>query len=79
MMAAEQRLRSVNFWSGVTVLCLTIAGALVGIYQLNQVLTDEQQVPLAELNVQGELQYTANEEVRKALTAEPLGSFFTEE
>ena len=61
MMAAEQRLRSVNFWSGVTVLCLTIAGALVGIYQLNQVLTDEQQVPLAELNVQGELQYTADE------------------
>ena len=49
MMAAEQRLRSVNFWSGVTVLCLTIAGALVGIYQLNQVLTDEQQVPLAFL------------------------------
>ncbi|MGM0907055.1 MAG: cell division protein FtsQ/DivIB [Pseudomonadota bacterium] len=77
MMAAEQRLRSVNFWSGVTVLCLTIAGALVGIYQLNQVLTDEQQVPLAELNVQGELQYTANEEVRRALTSEPLGSFFT--
>ena len=28
-MAAEQRLRSVNFWSGVVVLCLTIAGALV--------------------------------------------------
>lgn len=77
MMAAEQRLRSVNFWSGVTVLCLTIAGALVGLYQLNRVLTDEQQVPLAELNVQGELQYTANEEVRQALTAEPLGSFFT--
>lgn len=76
-MAAEQRLRSVNFWSGVVVLCLTIAGALVGIYQLNEVLTDEQQVPLAELNVQGELHYTANEEVRQALTAEPLGSFFT--
>ena len=76
-MAAEQRLRSVNFWSGVVVLCLTIAGALVGIYQLNEVLTDEQQVPLAELSVQGELQYTASEEVRQALTAEPLGSFFT--
>ncbi|WP_287797520.1 cell division protein FtsQ/DivIB, partial [Idiomarina sp.] len=76
-MAAEQRLRSVNFWSGVVVLCLTIAGALVGIYQLNEVLTDEQQVPLAELSVQGELHYTASEEVRQALTAEPLGSFFT--
>lgn len=75
-MAAEQRLRSVNFWSGVVVLCLTIAGALVGIYQLNEVLTDEQQVPLAELSVQGELHYTASEEVRQALTAEPLGSFY---
>jgi len=76
-MAAEQRLRSVNFWSGVVVLFLTIAGAAVGIYQLNQVLTDEEQVPLAELSVKGELQYTAREEVRQALTAEPLGSFFT--
>ncbi|MDV6327941.1 FtsQ-type POTRA domain-containing protein [Idiomarina sp. Sol25] len=76
-MAAEQRLRSVNFWSGVVVLCLTIAGALVGIYQLNEVLTDEQQVPLSELSVQGDLHYTASEGIRRALTAEPLGSFFT--
>ncbi|WP_322406881.1 FtsQ-type POTRA domain-containing protein [Idiomarina sp. PL1-037] len=76
-MAAEQRLRSVNFWSGVVVLCLTIAGALVGIYQLNEVLTDEQQVPLSELSVQGDLHYTASEGIRQALTAEPLGSFFT--
>ncbi|WP_404398346.1 cell division protein FtsQ/DivIB [Idiomarina loihiensis] len=76
-MAAEQRLRSVNFWSGVVVLCLTIAGALVGIYQLNEVLTDEQQVPLSELSVKGDLHYTASEGIRRALTAEPLGSFFT--
>ncbi|MDV6316011.1 FtsQ-type POTRA domain-containing protein [Idiomarina sp. HP20-50] len=77
MMVAEQRLRSVNFWSGVAVLFLTIVGVLVGIYQLNQVLTDERQVPLAKLSVQGELQYTSSEAVRQALTTEPMGSFFT--
>ena len=76
-MAAEQRLKLVNFWSGVIVFCLTLIGLGVGIYQLNEVLTDEQQVPIASLSVQGELIYTDKSEIRQALLSKPLGSFFT--
>lgn len=76
-MVTERHLRSVNFWSGVAVLGFTLLGLFIGLYQLNQVLTDERQVPLAKLNVQGDLHFTTDKAVRRTLTQKRMGSFFT--
>ncbi|WP_404401455.1 FtsQ-type POTRA domain-containing protein [Idiomarina seosinensis] len=74
---SQPSLRRWNFWLGLGVCLLTLGAFITGIVQLTQVLKDEQQVPLARLNVEGELRQLTPAEIRRALTAKPLGSFFT--
>lgn len=79
-MSAQASRRAVvrwNFWLGILACVITIGGFTIGLMQLVAVLEDEQQVPLAHFNVQGELQQLQAEDIRRALTAEPMGSFFT--
>lgn len=66
-----------NFWLGVVICIITMGGFVFGTWYLMDVLEDEQQVPLARFNVQGELLQTDLAAIRQAILAEPLGSFFT--
>ncbi len=66
-----------NFWLGVVICVVTIGGFVFGTWYLMDVLEDEQQVPLARFNVQGQLQQTDVAAIREAILAQPLGSFFT--
>lgn len=75
--ASQHTPRRWNFWLGLVTCVITIAGFIIGTWQLVEVLEDEQQVPLAQLNVQGELQQLTQQQIRDAITAQPLGSFFT--
>ncbi|MGM0480856.1 MAG: cell division protein FtsQ/DivIB [Pseudomonadota bacterium] len=75
--ASRQPLKRWNFWLGLSACLFTLGAFIVGIVQLTELLKDEQQVPLARLNVQGELRQLTTAEIRAALMAEPLGSFFT--
>ena len=73
----RRALPSWNFWLGLLTCIVTLVAFGLGLAKLITVLKDEQQVPLARLNVQGELQQLSEHEVRAALTRQPLGSFFT--
>lgn len=75
--AKRQPLKRWNFWFGLLTCVVTVIGFLIGIMQLVEVLKDEQQVPLARLNVQGQLTQLSEEDIRQALTATEMGSFFT--
>ena len=66
-----------NFWLGVVICVVNIGGFVFGTWYLMDVLEDEQQVPLARFNVQGQLQQTDVAAIREAILAQPLGSFFT--
>lgn len=66
-----------NFWLGLLTCVVTIVAFIIGIVQLVKVLKDEQQVPLARLNVQGELRQLSEADIRAALRQAPIGSFFT--
>lgn len=75
---AKQRPRvSWNFWLGLLTCVVTLSALTLGLIKLVGVLKDEQQVPLARLNVQGELRQLSATEIRAVLTQQPLGSFFT--
>ena len=75
--ARRRALPGWNFWLGLLTCIITLAAFGFGLAKLVAVLKDEQQVPLARLNVQGELQQLSQQEIRGALTQQPLGSFFT--
>lgn len=66
-----------NFWLGLVTCVITVVAFAVGLMKLVDVLKDERQVPLARLNVQGELRQLDEQDIRSALTQQPLGSFFT--
>ncbi|EKE85331.1 cell division protein FtsQ/DivIB [Idiomarina xiamenensis] len=66
-----------SFWFGLMFFVAVVAATILGSWQLYQLLNDEQEVPLRQLNVQGELQYVTVAEVREALLSDRLGSFFS--
>ncbi|RUO45338.1 cell division protein FtsQ/DivIB [Idiomarina aquatica] len=75
--AKRQPLPKWNFWLGLLTCVATVLAFIIGTVKLIDVLKDEQQVPLARLNVQGELRQLTQAEIRSALTQQPMGSFFT--
>lgn len=66
-----------QFWAGLTAFSLVLAALVGGTIWLYQLVTDEQEVPLAHLVLQGDRELTRTEDIRAALLAEQTGSFFT--
>ncbi|RUO33488.1 cell division protein FtsQ/DivIB [Aliidiomarina sanyensis] len=66
-----------EFMIGVSIFLAIVIGLVFGSYQLLRIITDEQQVPLEGLILQGELVHTATDDIRAAILAGEVGSFFT--
>lgn len=66
-----------SLWGGVAFLLLVLAGVGGGSWWLQQRLSDAHEVPLKRLLVEGELRQVTQEQVREALQAGRLGSFFS--
>lgn len=75
-MAINWRTIRWGFWFGVVSLVGLVLGLMFAGQWLHRVLMDEQQVPLDAIVLQGNLSYTSIDEVREALVAGELGSFF---
>lgn len=75
-MAVDWRAIRWEFWLGLTSLVLLVLGMVLAGHWVYRTLMDEQQVPLDAIVLQGELVYTGTDEVRDALTAGEVGSFF---
>ena len=65
-----------SFWLGVLSLVVLVVGLTFTGHWVHRILMDEQQVPLDAIVLQGELTYTNVDEVRDALVAGEVGSFF---
>lgn len=76
-MAVNWRAIRWSFWIGVLSLIVLVTGLTLAGQWIQRVLMDEQQVPLDAIVLQGELIYTDVNEVREALVAGEVGSFFT--
>lgn len=66
-----------EFMMGVSIFLMIVIGLAFGSYQLLRVITDENQVPLEGLILQGQLMHTTEEEIRSAILSGEVGSFFT--
>lgn len=66
-----------SLWGGVAFLLLVLVSVGGGSWWLQQRLSDAHEVPLTRLLVEGELQQVTREQVRAALQAGSLGSFFS--
>ncbi|RUO34065.1 cell division protein FtsQ/DivIB [Aliidiomarina soli] len=75
-MAVDWREVRWDFWFGLLSLVLLLVGIYLAGNWVYRVLMDEQQVPLDAIVLQGELVYTSSDEVRDALVAGEVGSFF---
>lgn len=75
-MAVDWRAIRWDFWLGLLSLVLLITALVIAGRWVHATLMDEQQVPLDAIVLQGDLHYTSVDEVREALIAEEVGSFF---
>lgn len=75
-MAVNWRAIRWDFWLGVLSLIALVVALIAAGQWIHRVLMDDQQVPLDAIVLQGELTYTDVDEVREALVAGELGSFF---
>ncbi|WP_194756278.1 cell division protein FtsQ/DivIB [Aliidiomarina indica] len=73
---AEQR-EKWEFMIGVSVFLVIVLGLVFGSYQLLRIVTDAEQVPLEGVILHGERQHTTDGEIRDAILAGEVGSFFT--
>lgn len=75
-MAVDWRAIRWDFWLGLLSLLLLIVGLFMAGQWIHRVLMDEQQVPLDAIVLQGDWVYTEVDEIRDALVAGEVGSFF---
>lgn len=75
-MAVDWRAIRWGFWFGLLSLVVLMLGLYLTGSWIYRVLMDEQQVPLDAIVLQGDLIYTSTDEVRSALIADEVGSFF---
>ncbi|RUO26617.1 cell division protein DivIVA [Aliidiomarina minuta] len=65
-----------SFWFGVLAFIVIMLGLIWSGLKVYQTLMDEQQVPLGAIVIQGDMQHSTSDDIRQALIAGEVGSFF---
>lgn len=68
--------RGPQLWWGLLFLVLVLSGLVYGAYSINAWLDDEQQLPVRDIRVSGDLKYLVKADVEQAIRGNQPGSFF---